>query len=159
MPPKSTDPSGASSDKPSLADLNPPLLPDSLDDMISELPIAIYTFDQNGLFTNFNEVAVELWGRRPERGKDRWCGSWKAYHPNGYPMALDSCPVAVVLKEGSTAQGEEIVIERPDHTFRNSSSIPAPFIKTVKYPVHKTSWLTLPRLKKHRKTYPPFCDC
>lgn len=81
-------------------------------------PIALYSCDQRGYITYFNEAAVKLWGRRPEIGRDRWCGSWKIYYPDGSPMPPDTCPMARTLKEGQAFESAEITIERPDHTFR-----------------------------------------
>jgi len=46
-------------------------------DIVSALPAAIYTTDAEGRITYFNEAAVELSGRRPDIGSDRWCVSWK----------------------------------------------------------------------------------
>jgi PAS domain S-box-containing protein len=89
-------------------------------------PVAIYSCDQHGYITFFNEAAVALWGRRPEIGQDLWCGSWKIYYPNGSPMPLDACPMARALKEGRSFEGAEITIERPDHTFRRLLVFPRP---------------------------------
>lgn len=81
-------------------------------------PIAIYTCDQNGYISFYNKSATELWGRVPEVGKDLWCGSWKIYYPDGKPMPLDECPMALTLKQRKAFEGKEIVIERPDHSTR-----------------------------------------
>jgi two-component system, cell cycle sensor histidine kinase and response regulator CckA len=82
--------------------------------LVMALPAAVYTTDATGLITLFNEHAVELWGRRPELGKDRWCGSWKLLRSDGSPLPLDQCPMAVTLREGRGIRGEELIIERPD---------------------------------------------
>ncbi|MDB5306438.1 MAG: rpfC [Gemmataceae bacterium] len=81
--------------------------------LVMALPAAVYTTDQTGRITLFNEHAVELWGRRPELGKDRWCGSWKIFRPDGTPLPPDLSQVAVTLREGRGVRGEEIIIERP----------------------------------------------
>jgi PAS domain S-box-containing protein len=90
------------------------------------LPVAVYTCDRNGYITSFNQAAVNLWGRKPEIGKDLWCGSWKIFHPNGEPLDLDNCPMARTLKEGIAIEGEEIIIERPDGTRINVLPYPVP---------------------------------
>ena len=95
-------------------------------ELIRTLPTAIYTCDMQGRITYFNEAAAELWGRRPEMGKDLWCGSWKIYTPDGATMLLDSCPMAVTLREGIAVVGEEIIIERPDGTRVNVQPHPEP---------------------------------
>ncbi len=82
--------------------------------LVAALPLAVYTIDQTGIITLFNEPAVELWGRRPEIGKDRWCGSWKLYRPDGSSLPLDQCPMAVTLREGCGVRDQEIITERPD---------------------------------------------
>jgi PAS domain S-box-containing protein len=82
--------------------------------LVEGLSAAIYTCDQQGFITLYNRAAVALWGREPEIGKDLWCGSWKIFNPDGSPMPLDTCPMAVTLKEGRPVVGAEIIVERPD---------------------------------------------
>jgi PAS domain S-box-containing protein len=88
-------------------------------EILNKLPAAIYTCDTNGYITFYNDSAVKLWGREPEIGKDLWCGSWKINKPNGSPLPLDTCPMAVCLKERRPVFGEEIVVLRPDGEFRH----------------------------------------
>ncbi len=78
------------------------------------LPAAVYTIDAQGRITFFNQAAADLWGCRPELGKNEWCGSWRLYWPDGRPMRHDECPMAVALKEGRPIHGAEAVAERPD---------------------------------------------
>lgn len=82
--------------------------------VVKELPAGVYSCDANGLITSFNNAAVKLWGREPEIGKENWCGSWKMFKPDGTPIPLDNCPMAIALAEGRAIMGEEIIIERPD---------------------------------------------
>lgn len=96
--------------------------------LIDSLPASVYTCDARGVITSFNESAVKLWGRRPEIGVDLWCGSWKIYSTDGTPLAIDSCPMAVALREGKPVYGKEIVIERPDGTKRHVLPHPTPFV-------------------------------
>lgn len=95
-------------------------------ELVLTSPVAIYTCNQQGYITFFNQAAVTLWGRTPEIGRDLWCGSWKIYSPDGKPMQLDTCPMARTLKEGKPFEGAEITIERPDLTFRNLLVFPRP---------------------------------
>jgi two-component system CheB/CheR fusion protein len=90
-----------------------------LREMIDALPAAIYTTDAEGRITHFNPAAVELSGRRPEPGTDRWCVSEKLYHPDGRPMPHDEGPMAIALKENSAERGAEIILERPDGPIRS----------------------------------------
>ncbi|WP_295793570.1 PAS domain S-box protein [Mucilaginibacter sp.] len=94
--------------------------------LFDTLPVAVYACDRNGYITSFNQAAVNLWGRKPEIGKDLWCGSWKIFHPNGEPLNLDNCPMARTLKAGIAIEGEEIIIERPDGTRINVQPYPVP---------------------------------
>ena len=41
---------------------------------------------------------VKLWGRRPEIGKDLWCGSWRIFRPYGTPLPHEQCPMAIALQ-------------------------------------------------------------
>lgn len=93
--------------------------------LIYGLPAALYTCDAEGYIQIFNDAAVKLWGRTPEKGKDLWCGSWKIFRTNGEPLPLDECPMAIVLKEGRISN-MEIVIERPDGSRRNVIPYPQP---------------------------------
>jgi PAS domain S-box-containing protein len=94
--------------------------------LIQGLPAAIYTCDAGGRVLLYNKAAVVLWGREPEVGKDLWCGSWRIYNTDGTLLPLDTCPMAIALKEGRPVFGEEIIIERPDGTRRNVLPHPKP---------------------------------
>lgn len=83
-------------------------------DILDALPAAIYTTDAEGRVTHFNRAAVEMTGRTPELGTDRWCVSWKLYHPDGTPMPHEQCPMAVALREGRSVRGATAILERPD---------------------------------------------
>ncbi len=94
--------------------------------LVESLPAAVYTCDTEGRLELFNEAAVKLWGRTPEVGKEVWCGSYRIYRPDGTPLAIDQCPMALTLKEGRVVAGQEIVIERPDGTRLNVMPHPQP---------------------------------
>src|SRR5436190_3348577 len=95
-------------------------------DIIEALPAAIYTTDQAGRITFYNEAAVAMWGRRPELGEDQWCGSWKLYWPDGRLLPHDECPMAVALKTRKPVRGVEAVAERPDGTRVPFAPYPTP---------------------------------
>jgi PAS domain S-box-containing protein len=82
--------------------------------LVFALPAAVYTTDREGRITLFNDQAAQLWGRRPEIGKDLWCGSWRIFRPDGTPLPHEQCPMAAALHEGRSVRGQEIVVERPD---------------------------------------------
>ena len=87
-----------------------------LQDLLAAIPAAIYTTDADGRITYFNQAAVDLAGRTPTLGVDRWCVTWKLYWPDGTPLPHEQCPMAVALKEGRPVRGMEAVAERPDGT-------------------------------------------
>jgi PAS domain S-box-containing protein len=87
-----------------------------LQELLAAIPAAIYTTDADGKITFYNEAAVELSGRRPEIGRDAWCVGWKLYRPDGSPLPLDECPMAIALNERKPIRGAEVVVERPDGT-------------------------------------------
>lgn len=94
--------------------------------LIETLETPLYTTDAEGRITLYNEAAVKLWGREPEIGKDLWCGSYKIFKTDGTNLPLDSCPMAVCLKEQRPVYGEEILVVRPDGTIRNVAPYPQP---------------------------------
>ncbi len=94
--------------------------------LVQALPAALYSTDAQGCITSFNEAAVTLWGRRPVIGRDVWCGSWKIYAEDGSPLPLDTCPMAITLKEGRAVRGVQIIIEREDGTRRYVAPHPTP---------------------------------
>ncbi len=83
-------------------------------EMIDALPAAVYTTDAQGRLTHFNQACVELSGRVPELGTDKWCVSWKLYYPDGQRMPHRECPMAIALKKGRVIHGAEAIAERPD---------------------------------------------
>jgi PAS domain S-box-containing protein len=87
-----------------------------LDALLKALPIAGYVTDVHGFITFYNDAAVDLWGRTPEKGVGRWCGSLRLYSPEGAPMPHDESPLAVCLAEGRSNCGREVIAERPDGT-------------------------------------------
>ena len=85
-------------------------------ELFKQFKSAVYTTDADGWLTYYNDAAADLWGYRPELGKTRWCGSWRIFTPDGAPLPLDQCPMAVALKEGRAVRGVQAVLERPDGT-------------------------------------------
>ena len=83
-------------------------------EVIEAIPTAVYTTDAEGRITRYNTAAAALWGGRPAIGKDRWCGPWRLFWPDGTPMPHDKCPMTVALKEGRPINGTEALAERSD---------------------------------------------
>src|SRR6201987_6057533 len=97
------------------------------------VPVAVYTCDADGFIEEYNQRAVELWGRDPGRNgqESRFCGSWKIYYPDGRPMRHEECPMARALRgQKLTSKDLEIIVERPDGKKRHV--VPAPRVVTTK---------------------------
>jgi PAS domain S-box-containing protein len=93
--------------------------------ILDNLPAALCTCDLQGRIQYYNHAAAALWGRRPELG-EMWCGSYRIYTPDGAPVPVETCPMAIALREGRSIHGQEIVIERPDGTRRHVLPHPEP---------------------------------
>jgi PAS domain S-box-containing protein len=95
------------------------------------VPVAVYTCDADGIIQEYNQRAVELWGRDPGRNgqESRFCGSCKIYYPDGRPMRHEECPMARALRgEKLKSKDLEIIVERPNGGKRDV--IPAPRVVT-----------------------------
>ena len=80
-------------------------------------PVAVYSIDTPGVIQKFNRKAAELWGREPALGDtdERFCGSFKLFHPDGSFMPYEQWPMAAVVSgKISAARDAEVLIERPD---------------------------------------------
>ena len=88
-------------------------LPDQLLDL---LPAAVYVCAPDGTILRFNRRAAELWGREPLLAdpRDRFCGAYRLYRPDGDLLPHDKCPMADILHDGNPVIDQEVVIERPD---------------------------------------------
>ncbi|HEY5465147.1 MAG TPA: chemotaxis protein CheB [Hanamia sp.] len=84
--------------------------------LLQSLPVAIYTCDADEYVNYYNDAALKMWGRTPELGKDRWCGSWKIFRMDGVELPLSECPMANVLKGEKYDSNEALIIMQPDGT-------------------------------------------
>jgi len=98
----------------------------SFRELLDALPAAIYITDAAGRLAYYNVAAVELAGRKPKIGSDQWCVTWRLYRPDGTPLPLSECPLAVALKSGQPVTGAEVVAERPDGTLVRIMPYPTP---------------------------------
>jgi PAS domain S-box-containing protein len=81
------------------------------------VPVAVYSTDGEGVIQEFNRRAVELWGRTPDPKGEKFCGSFKIFHPDGTLMPHDECPMARVLRgEELTASECELIVEQAGGT-------------------------------------------
>lgn len=86
--------------------------------LLESSPLAVYTSDQHGHLTFYNQAAVQILGLIPVLGEELWSGEWKMYYPDGRPMKLRDSPMAKTLQQQERFENEEIVIRRPDNSFR-----------------------------------------
>jgi PAS domain S-box-containing protein len=86
----------------------------SFRELVNVLPAPVYTTDAAGYVTYFNEAAAAIWGRCPEVGKAKWCGSWRMFSPDGRELSHEHCPMAIAVKERRAIRGLEAIVERPD---------------------------------------------
>ena len=104
--------------------------PDSFYEVLDRLPAPIYVTDNDGTITYFNDACVELAGRTPECGRDKWCVTWKIYTTEGDFLPHDQCPMAVAIREKRAVRNVEAVAERPDGTRVNFAPFPTPYFDT-----------------------------
>jgi len=86
------------------------------------VPVALYACNAEGLIHEFNQRAVELWGREPKKNdrKEKFCGSFKIFFSDGRSMPHAKCPMARALKGEALESGDlEILVERPDGSRRD----------------------------------------
>src|SRR5688572_25472118 len=96
--------------------------------ILENLPVAVYTCNEEGYIQMYNKTAEQLWGRQPIVGKDKWCGSWKIFYLDGTPMPHDQCPMAKVLKGEVTKNTLEIVVVCEDGSQRIILPNPQPIL-------------------------------
>ncbi|PWK77918.1 PAS domain S-box-containing protein [Mucilaginibacter oryzae] len=95
-------------------------------DLLEDLPIAVYTCDKDGYIVSFNKAAVELWGRPPHIGRDKWFMDWKLFRTDGTVLSYEQSPMGRTLQTGVAVIGEELIIERGDRTIRYILPTPRP---------------------------------
>ena len=87
--------------------------PQAFPEMLDELVAPIYLTDREGTLTYFNKACVNLAGRTPRVGADKWCVTWKIYRTDGEYLPHDACPMAVAIRERRSIRGVEAIAERP----------------------------------------------
>jgi two-component system, chemotaxis family, CheB/CheR fusion protein len=97
-----------------------------LERLLGALPAAVYTTDKTGRITYCNPAAVELWGARPEPGKDKWSDLCRLRYPDSSVMPLDDYPAQICLTQGRPVRDREAILERPDGTRVPIIPCPAP---------------------------------
>lgn len=90
--------------------------PFSTSTLLELLPAGVYACDVDGVITEFNRRAAEIWGREPRIGDtdQRFCGAHRLFRADGSLLPHEATPMAEALKTGSSVRDVEVVIERPD---------------------------------------------
>jgi PAS domain S-box-containing protein len=81
----------------------------------------MYACDAIGRILWFNSRAERLWGRAPRVADDveeRFCGSATMLSIDGRPIQREDMPVAHALRTGTSVDGLQMIIERPDGSRR-----------------------------------------
>lgn len=81
-------------------------------DLLEGLPIGVYTCDREGYIISFNKAAVELWGKQPDIGRDKWFMDWKLFNTDGTALSVEESPMGRTLQTGKAIEGEELLIQR-----------------------------------------------
>ena len=84
--------------------------------ILQELPVAVYITNARGRIIFFNKAAIEMAGRTPKLGVDKWCVAWKLYRPDGTRLPHNEYAMAMALKQNRVIRGAEAIAERPDGT-------------------------------------------
>jgi PAS domain S-box-containing protein len=93
--------------------------------LVDSLPVAVYTCNKEGRITFFNEVAVKLWGYRPDirDASLKYCACYKVFVDGNFILPHET-PMAVTLETGRPFRNAEAVVQRPDgSTFYASVNI------------------------------------
>ena len=88
----------------------------NVDNILSLMPIGVYTCDEEGRITFFNQRAAELWGREPKLNDNEeiFSGSWRLRRTDGSLLPRTETPMAVAVQTGEPTRNKEVIIERPD---------------------------------------------
>jgi PAS domain S-box-containing protein len=82
--------------------------------VLDELPVPIYIADPEGAVSYWNRACIELAGRVPQLGHDRWCVTWRIYTTSGDFMPHAECPMADAIRNREEVRGIVAVALRPD---------------------------------------------
>lgn len=100
---------------------------DTFPAILDDLPAPIYVTDAEGTISYYNQACVELAGRRPAIGIDKWCVTFKLYTMAGDYLPHEQCPMAVAIRERRAVRDIEAVAERPDGSRIHFAPFPTPF--------------------------------
>jgi PAS domain S-box-containing protein len=84
------------------------------DEILELLPIATCVCGADGRILQYNQRAVEIWGRAPEPGQthDEFTAQCRYFEGGGEP--LPGSKIAEVLRTGRSIRDEEVMVQRSD---------------------------------------------
>jgi PAS domain S-box-containing protein len=94
--------------------------------LLDQLPVPIYITDADGKVTYWNQACVDVAGRVPKLGEDKWCVTWQIYTTAGDFMPHDQCPMAKAIQEKREIRGAVAIAMRPDGSRRAFTPYPTP---------------------------------
>ena len=100
----------------------------NFDMLLAALPTPAYACSPDGLLIQYNELAVQLWGRRPALNDpaERFGGSHAMFSPDGTPLAREDSWMARALRDDVPYGENEIIIARADGSQRTVLSYVTP---------------------------------
>lgn len=117
------------------------------DDILDDLPGALYVTDAEGLITGYNDACIGFAGRVPTLHRDRWCVTWKLFREDDSFLPHSQCPMAVAIRERRPVRGATAIARRPDGTQASFAPYPTPvfdaagvFVGAVNLLVDITGW-------------------
>jgi len=82
--------------------------------LASMLPVGVFTCDDSGAITYFNQHAERLWGRAPRIGEDKLSGSLGLRRTDSdAPLSYEDSPVAVAIRDRRSLRNVQLVVDRP----------------------------------------------
>lgn len=85
---------------------------------IQNLSDPIYLCDAEGYICVYNPAAVELWGREPVSGKEKFCAAVRIRTADGAHLQIEKYPIVQSLQFKIPVQSGVVIMERPDGSFR-----------------------------------------
>lgn len=100
-----------------------------LQEVLLEVPVAVYMTDADGVLTFCNRAAIEMAGREPRIGHDKWCVFGRLFSIEGAPLPLEQSTAATALREKRFVDSVEFIGERPDGSRVRAIAYPMPLFK------------------------------
>lgn len=89
-------------------------------------PLPMFTCNELGYVDSFNTAAEQLWAAAPELNKHKWCGSFQLLNTSAAALLRDQFPMAIAFAERKAVENVELVVKRPDNTYRNVMAFAQP---------------------------------